>query len=847
MSFFIICPPLCFYSTNLNHNHILVYVNQKILEKKSFYANLYIPMADYKPYEIEPKWQKYWEENKIYNTKDIIDKPKFYILDMFPYPSGSGIHVGHCKGYVASDVIARKKMMQGYNVLHPMGWDAFGLPAENFAIKNNIHPKIAVKQNIDNFKKQIKEVGFTYDWDREINTTDPDYYKWTQWAFLKMFEMGLVEEIYEPVNWCPSCKTVLANEDTEQGKCERCSTEIQRKPIREWSIKMTEYADRLLKDLKDLDWEKSIIDQQINWIGRSNGAEIDFKIGEYSFSIFTTRLDTIFGCTYCVLAPEHPLLEKLDYKNKKEVLEYIEQAKKKSDLERTELAKEKTGIKLEGIKAINPYNQQEIDIYIGDYVLGHYGTGAIMAVPAHDKRDFEFAKKHNIEIIEVVEGGEELPYIEDGILTNSEGFDGLTSDNAREKMEEYAKSNDFGKDKINYKMRDWVFARQRYWGEPIPLVFCEHCKKEIEKGNTKGYSKGEIINPGWIIDNNLPLKLPEIVDYKPTETGEPPLANAKDWVNIECPKCKGEARRETNTMPQWAGSCWYYLRYIDPNNKDQLVDIDKERHWLPVDIYIGGAEHATRHLLYARYWHKFLYDIGAVSTSEPFKKLQHVGLILGEDGQKMSKRWGNVINPSDVVKEYGADTLRTYEMFMGPFAESCVWNKNGLIGIKRFLDRVYNLKIGEDTKEIETLLHKTIKKVTQDIDEFKFNTAISAMMIFVNTVEKEGISKESYIKFIQLLSPFAPHLAEEIYNKDSIFNSKWPEYDENKIKEDKIQMIIQVNGKLRDSILMAVDLDQDSAVSIAKESEKIIKWLDKDIKKIIFVKNKLINFVICVE
>jgi len=823
-------------------------------------------MKAYNPQEIEKKWQDFWNINGTNKTQENGGKPKFYVLDMFPYPSGSAMHVGHCKGYIASDIIARQKMMQGYNVLHPMGWDAFGLPAENFAIKNKIHPKIAVQQNIKNFRDQIEKIGFTYDCSREINTTDPYYYKWTQWAFLRMFENGLVKEAYDPVNWCPSCRTVLANEDVEQGKCERCGSDVIRKPIREWSIEITKYADRLLNGLNGLDWEKAIIEQQINWIGKSEGAEIEFKIKnqeskikineEYFIKIFTTRLDTIFGCTYVVIAPEHSLINELkdNIQNWGEVEKYIEESKKKSDLQRTELQKEKTGVEIKGIKAINPFNGEEIPVFVGDYVLGHYGTGAIMAVPAHDQRDFEFAKKHNLEIIEVVKGEEKIPFTEDGVLINSGEFNSLVSKDARVKMAKFAKDKNFGKEIVAYKMRDWIFARQRYWGEPIPLVFCEHCKQEILNGNKKNYSIGEINNPGWIADWNLPLVLPEVESYQPTDDGQSPLANIREWVNTKCPKCNGDAIRETNTMPQWAGSCWYYLRYIDPKNNEKLIDIEKEEKWMPVDIYIGGAEHATRHLLYARFWHKFLNDIKVVKSNEPFKKLQHVGLILGEDGQKMSKRWGNVINPDDVVIEFGADSLRVYEMFMGKFEESCAWSTNGLMGAKRFLEKVWNLQniISEEDsdQDLVRLLHKTIKKVGDDISVFKFNTAISSMMIFVNESEKKGkISKRNYLDFLKILAPFAPHISEEIFsgfsNNESIFYSSWPEFNQEMIRVDKVEISIQVNGKLRSFVECDFDSSQEFVLDLALKDDKIKKWIDgKQIKKNVFVKNKLINIVV---
>ena len=827
-------------------------------------------MEKYNHKSVELKWQKHWQKEKLYKTSETQDKPKYYILDMFPYPSGAGLHVGHPKGYIATDVFARMKMMQGYNVLHPMGWDAFGLPAENYAIENKVHPRVATEKNIKVFKNQLLELGFTYDWAREINTTDPDYYKWTQWIFLQMFKKGLAYQSYEPINWCPSCQTGLANEDLENGKCERCGSEIERKPMRQWVLKITDYADRLLNDLEKLpDWEESIKEMQKNWIGRSEGAEVDFKIGGEKVTVFTTRPDTLFGATYFVMSPEHPIIknEKLKIKNKKEVDEYIESAKKKSDLERTELQRDKTGVKLEGLMAINPVNNEEIPIFVADYVMMNYGTGAIMAVPAHDQRDFEFAVKYKIDIKNVINpypvspvvshigkiGGDFDPTKEinketakilegksvwsgDGILINSDFLNGLKVGEAIKKITVWLEEKNKGKKAVNYKLKDWVFSRQRYWGEPIPVIHCDKC--------------GAVAVPG----KDLPVKLPEVKHYEPTGTGESPLANIKDWVNTKCPKCGGPAKRETNTMPQWAGSSWYWLRYIDPKNNKALVDKRQEKYWSPVDFYVGGAEHATRHLIYARFWHKFLYDIGIVNYPEPFTRLQHVGLILAEDGRKMSKRWGNVINPDDIVEKYGADSMRVYEMFMGPFSQPCAWSTNGLIGARKFLEKVAKLKSkiekikGENG--LSSLLHKTIKKVGEDIEDFKFNTAISTMMILANEMEKaEKIDIIHYSLFIILLSPFAPHLAEELWaglgRKESIFKQVWPEYDKKLVKDETINLVVQVNGKLRDTILAAADISEKEAKEEAMKSEKVKKWIEgKEVVKMIFVKGKLINVVV---
>jgi leucyl-tRNA synthetase len=949
----------------------------------------------YDPAKIEKKWQKKWDESGLY--KDYSREKKFYALDMFPYISGSGIHVGHPKGYIATDVVSRMKMLQGYSVLHPMGWDAFGLPAENYAIKNKVNPDVFVREHVKRFKKQLEMFGFNYDWDREINTIDPDYYKWTQWIFLKLFEKDLAYESNEPVNWCPSCKTVLANEDLEKGMCERCGSQVVQKKMRQWVLKMTDYADRLLYDLdsNDLDWEDSIIDQQKNWIGRSEGAQFELKIKhtDEKIEVYTTRIDTVFGMTYAVVAPEHKIIEKLKEKieNYGEVERYVIAAQNKTALERTELQKEKTGIKLEGIEITNPFNGEALPLFVADYVIGGYGTGAVMAVPAHDERDFEFAKKYDLPIkqsiapvfravkgddvvregIETVRrktvvaiikhwsedkyyclhwekynwktfiiggieenesardaairetkeesgyqdiknlvkiGGEvhsnffaghkgvnryadtecylvelagdaygepdpehtknhrgmwvsgseignfvnldvhewycnslqrgESAYINEGVLIDSDKWTDLSSADAKEKMTEWLEEEGIGKRKVNYKMRDWVFSRQRYWGEPIPIVHCEKC--------------GAV----GVSEKDLPVLLPEVEHYEPTGTGEGPLATIEEWVNTTCPTCGGPAKRETNTMPQWAGSSWYYLRYIDPKNDKTLIDKEKEKKWMPVDLYVGGAEHATRHLLYARFWHKFLYDIGVVSTIEPFKKLVHVGLIMAEDGRKMSKRWNNVVNPDDIINEFGADAMRIYEMFMGPFTQSVAWSTNSVSGVYRFLEKVYKLsqknteiKQNDTDARITSLLHKTIKKVTDDIENFRFNTAISALMILVNEMDKqEKVPIADYELLIALLAPFAPHIAEElnekIGNKKSVFLSEWPQYDPELAKDEEVEMVVQVNGKVRERLTVAAEVTEDEIKEIALENEKIKVFTDgKEIKKIIFVPGRLINIV----
>lgn len=940
----------------------------------------------YQPEIIEPKWQAFWEKNSTFRQYD--REEKFYVLDMFPYPSGAGLHVGHPKGYIATDVLARMKQIQGKAVLHPMGWDAFGLPAEQYAIKNKIHPRVAVEENIATFKGQLAKIGFTYDWEREINTTDPEYYRWTQWIFLKLWEAGLAYESHEPINWCPSCKTGLANEDLEQGKCERCGSEVEKRPLRQWVLAMTQYADRLLYDLDstELQWSPSIKEQQRNWIGRSEGAEVVFPVidTEEEVRVFTTRVDTLFGCAYVVVAPEHPIIQNVKFKIKNwpEIETYQQEAKKKSDLERTELNKEKTGVLVEGLEVAHPFTGIRLPVYVADYVLASYGTGAVMGVPAHDERDYEFAKKYNADIkivIEPVTGvpqdneehrksivalvedpesgkvlsinwgklggnlfigggleGDEDPlatalreiqeetgyknvelisqsevvhhhyfavsknvmrnidargfyfrlidnekidqkleedeagkfsvewltkeeasrkvedplhkylfakfvqrkiYTEDGVLVDSGEFSGLTSAEARERMTAQLESEGLGQKKINYKMRDWTFSRQRYWGEPIPLVHCADC--------------GVVAVP----ENELPVMLPEVESYEPNDSGESPLANIVEWVNVPCPKCGKAAKRETNTMPQWAGSCWYYLRYIDAKNTKVLVDPAKEKKMMPVDVYVGGTEHATRHLLYARFWHKFLYDQGVVSTTEPFMRLVNQGLILASDGRKMSKRWGNVINPDEMVGEFGADAFRLYEMFMGPFTQSIAWNTDGLMGTRRFLEKVWRLqeKVSPEVKEnqqITNILQTTIKKVSEDVEDFKFNTAISSLMILVNTLEKEAsVTREAFETLLVLLAPFAPHMTEELWHNqghtESIFLTTWPEFRPEKIVEGEVTLAVQVNGRVRGQIALAKDTEEAVVRECALQDEKVKQYLEgKEIKKVIVVANKIVSIVV---
>ncbi|MDD2274221.1 MAG: leucine--tRNA ligase [Candidatus Pacebacteria bacterium] len=768
--------------------------------------------------KIEKKWQDYWENNNCYKTDTNLDKPKLYVLDMFPYPSGEGIHVGHLKGYVATDIYSRYKRLKGFNVLHPMGWDAFGLPAENYAIKHGIHPKITTKKNIDNIKRQMMDAGLSYDWDREINTTDKDYYKWTQWIFVKLFENGLAYKKMLPINWCPSCKTGLANEEVVDGKCERCGTLTTKKDIDQWVLKITDYAEQLLDGLDDIDWPDKIKEMQKNWIGKSEGFEFDFKIEDKLVSVFTTRIDTLFGCTYLVLSPEHPLVDEINFENKDEVSGYIEKAKNKSERERIAEVKDKTGVELKGIKAINPINGKEVPVFIADYVLSNYGTGAIMAVPAHDERDYDFAKKYNLEITEVVK---------DDILINSSQFNGLTSEKAKEEIGKHLGATK----KINYKLRDWLFSRQRYWGEPIPIINCSKC--------------------GPVVETNLPLELPEVEKYEPTGTGDSPLAGIESWVNVTCPKCGGNAKRETNTMPQWAGSCWYYFRYLDNKNDDSFVGKELEEKWLPVDLYVGGAEHAVLHLLYARFWHKFLFNIGYASTKEPFYKLRNIGLVLAYDGQKMSKSKGNVVSPDEVIKNYGADTLRIYEMFMGPFEQAIQWNEQGLKGVNRFLNKLWGIEVKEESSpEVVIYVDKMINRIENELEKMKFNTPIAFLMEFIDFVSRHDLGKKEMEKILIVFSVFAPHFSEELWerlgNKESILKQQWPNV--NLVEDEEFSLMIQVNGKLRDKDVFNSNISKEELIEEVKKREKIKKWIDdKEIEDIVYVPKRLINIVLCAE
>jgi leucyl-tRNA synthetase len=796
--------------------------------------------------EIESKWQRYWEGNKTFKTTTDEGKPKFYALDMFPYPSGAGLHVGHPEGYTATDILSRMKRMQGYNVLHPIGWDAFGLPAEQYALDTGNDPAEFTKQNIDNFRRQIKALGFSYDWDREVNTTDPTYYKWTQWIFTKLYEKGLAYVDEVAVNWCPALGTVLANEEVIDGKSERGGHPVERRPMKQWMLRITAYADRLLEDLEDLDWPESIKDMQRNWIGRSEGAEITFKIEGYedSFDVFTTRPDTIFGATYAVIAPEHPLVEKITTSEQKDAVEaYINEIKSKSDLERTDLAKDKTGA-FTGAYAINPVNGAKMPIWIADYVLMSYGSGAIMAVPAHDERDYEFAKKFELPIVEVVAGGdiEKEAYTGDGVHVNSDFLNDLEKEEAIVKAIEWLEEKEIGTKKVTYRLRDWLFSRQRYWGEPIPVI-------HWEDGTATTVPESE-----------LPLVLPKTTEIKPSGTGESPLANISDWVNVEDPETGKKGRRETNTMPQWAGSCWYYLRYIDPKNPEALADAKKLNDWLPVDIYIGGAEHAVLHLLYARFWHKFLYDIGVVPTKEPFQQLFNQGMILGENNEKMSKSKGNVVNPDEIVASHGADTLRLYEMFMGPLEASIAWSTTGLDGARRFLDRVWRLLVEEDgsltskvkdvaNSDLDKVYHQTVKKVTEDYEGIRFNTGISQLMVFINDAYKaETLPKEYMEGFVKLLAPIAPHVAEELWSKigheGTISYAKWPTYDESKLVDNEVEIVLQVNGKVRTKLTVARDIGKEDLEKIAMEDETIQSQIEgKTVRKVIAVPGKLVNIV----
>ncbi|AUZ39921.1 MULTISPECIES: leucine--tRNA ligase [Bacillus] len=796
--------------------------------------------------EIEKKWQTYWLENKTFATLDNNEKQKFYALDMFPYPSGAGLHVGHPEGYTATDILSRMKRMQGYDVLHPMGWDAFGLPAEQYALDTGNDPAVFTKQNIDNFRRQIQALGFSYDWDREINTTDPEYYKWTQWIFLKLYEKGLAYVDEVPVNWCPALGTVLANEEVIDGKSERGGHPVERRPMKQWMLKITAYADRLLEDLEELDWPESIKDMQRNWIGRSEGAHVHFAIDGHdeSFTVFTTRPDTLFGATYTVLAPEHALVENITTAEQKEAVEaYIKEIQSKSDLERTDLAKTKTGV-FTGAYAINPVNGEKLPIWIADYVLASYGTGAVMAVPGHDERDFEFAKTFGLPVKEVVKGGnvEEAAYTGDGEHVNSDFLNGLNKQEAIEKVIAWLEETKNGEKKVTYRLRDWLFSRQRYWGEPIPVI-------HWEDGTSTAVPEEE-----------LPLILPKTDEIKPSGTGESPLAIIKEWVEVTDPETGKKGRRETNTMPQWAGSCWYFLRYIDPHNPDQLASPEKLEKWLPVDMYIGGAEHAVLHLLYARFWHKFLYDIGVVPTKEPFQKLYNQGMILGENNEKMSKSKGNVVNPDEIVASHGADTLRLYEMFMGPLDASIAWSESGLDGARRFLDRVWRLFV-EDSGELngkivegvgetlERVYHETVMKVTDHYEGLRFNTGISQLMVFINEAYKATELPKEYMEgFVKLLSPVAPHLAEELWEKlghsGTIAYEAWPEYDETKLVDDEVEIVVQLNGKVKAKLQVPADATREQLEQLAQADEKVKEQLEgKTIRKIIAVPGKLVNIV----
>ena len=791
---------------------------------------------------LEEKWQKIWDEERAFAATEDYSRPKYYALVEFPYPSGQGLHVGHPRPYTALDIVARKRRMQGYNVLYPMGWDAFGLPTENYAIKNKIHPRVVTENNVERFKSQLHALGYSFDWEREVNTTDPEYYHWTQWIFLKLFQEGLAYKTEMPINWCTSCKVGLANEEVVNGVCERCGAPVVRKVKSQWMLKITEYAEKLLEGLKDVDYIERVKVSQRNWIGKSQGAEVDFRIAgkEDKLTVYTTRPDTLFGATYMVVSPEHPILEKYkdEIKNRDEIAAYQEQAARKSDFERSELAKEKTGVEIDGLRAIDPVNDTEIPIWVSDYVLMSYGTGAIMAVPAHDTRDWEFAKKFGLPIIEVVAGGEDVqkePYtdVATGKLVNSGFLDGLEVEEAKRKIIAFLEEKKIGKGKTNYKLRDWVFSRQRYWGEPIPIVHCEKC--------------GYVALP----ESELPLELPEVDSYMPTDNGESPLAAMTDWVNTTCPCCGGAAKRETDTMPQWAGSSWYFLRYTDPKNSQALASEEALKYWLPVDWYNGGMEHTTLHLLYSRFWHKFLYDQGVVPTSEPYQKRTSHGMILGENGEKMSKSRGNVVNPDDIVMDYGADTLRTYEMFIGAFDLSAAWSENGVKGCRRFLERVWKLQdilVDGDSfsQEFETKMHQLIKKVSSDYENLKYNTAIAAMMSMLNEFSKAGkVNRAEFQTFLLLLNPVAPHITEELWSicgfQDRIYQNSWPQYDEAKTVENTVEIAVQINGKTRATVAVPVDVDKESAIAAGKEA--LGAKLSGTIVKEIYVPGRIINIV----
>jgi len=807
--------------------------------------------------EIEPKWQRFWEEQKTFKAVEDYGRPKYYVLDMFPYPSGAGLHVGHPEGYTATDIVCRYKRMRGFNVLHPMGWDAFGLPAEQYAVKTGVHPAVTTKQNIETFRRQMKMIGFSYDWDREVNTTDPNYYKWTQWIFEQLYKKGLAYIAEVPVNWCPELGTVLANEEVPE-QVEKGFT-VVRRPMRQWMLKITEYAERLLEDLEELDWTESLKEMQRNWIGRSVGAEVRFDVdgADDGITVFTTRPDTLWGATYMVLAPEHPLVDQVTTDGQRaDVESYREAAAKKNDLERTELSKEKSGV-FTGGYAVNPVNNERIPIWIADYVLMTYGTGAIMAVPGHDERDWEFARKFGLPIVEVIKGGnvEEEAYTdtEHGVAVNSDFINGLGYRKAFEKVVDWLEEKGLGRRKVNYKLRDWLFSRQRYWGEPFPVIHVKH---------PDGHEEVKLLP-----EDELPLTLPEVESYRPSGTGESPLATIPEWVETTDPETGLPARRETNTMPQWAGSCWYYLRYMDPHNDEEFCSRQKEEYWGPVDLYVGGTEHAVLHLLYARFWHKVLYDLGYVSTKEPFLRLVNQGMILGEDGRKMSKSFGNVINPDDVIRDYGADTLRLFEMFMGPLEQVKPWNTKGVEGVHRFLNRVWRLYVSDDPdatvaeldatiqdvepdEESLKLLHRSIKKITEDIEGLRFNTAISQMMIFVNEMNKRDVRPKAVMEiFVLLLSPFAPHLAEELWrlmgNTNTLAYEPWPEYDPALTVEDEVEIVLQVNGKVRDKMTVAKGTSREDLESAARDNERIQSNLEgKTVVKVIAVPDKLVNFVV---
>lgn len=797
---------------------------------------------EYNPREIEPKWQKYWEEKGFFRAEDSSKKPKNYILIEFPYPSGDGLHVGHVRSYAALDAVSRKKRMEGDNVLYPIGWDAFGLPTENYALKTGVHPQTATEKNVEVFKKQLKSLGLSFDWSREINTTDPKYYKWTQWIFLKLFEKGLAYQAEMPINWCPSCKIGLANEEVVGGACERCGAQVEKKTLKQWMLKITAYADRLVDDLEKLDYLDKVKIQQINWIGKSYGTEIDFQVVDSKevIKVFTTRTDTLFGTTAVVLAPEHPLVEKLITKEKEvEVKKYIADAKRKSDFEREKIEKEKTGV-FSGSYCLNPINNEKVPIWIGDYVVAAYGGGAVMMVPAHDYRDYDFAKKHSLEIREVVSGGDisQDAFVDYGTLINSSKFNGLSSQEAIGKITKELEKEKKGRKIVQYKLRDWVFSRQHYWGEPIPIIHCPKCG----------------IVP--VSEKDLPVELPYVEKYQPTGTGESPLANVVQWVNVKCPKCRGKAKRETDTMPNWAGSNWYFMRYCDPKNDKSLADKKKLKYWLPVDWYNGGMEHTTLHLLYSRFIYKFLFDIKAAPTKEPYARRTSHGIVLAEDGRKMSKSFGNVINPDDIIKEFGADTLRVYEMFMGPFDQAINWNTQGVKGVARFLERLWKLSLDcadnkKSSDKILRALHKLNKKIDEDLEATKFNTIVASFMEFLNLVQdnKKEVGKEVIERMLILLAPFAPHITEELWNRyghsESIFKEKWPQYDKKLIKEEMITLIVQVNGKVRDKMEVSADISEKEAKELTLNRERVKKWiLDKEIKKVIFIKDKLINIVV---